>query len=121
MPPVRTKHIGVGDQGVFVMGGCEVTSEYQYLEKEYYKHIKQLNEIRDRDAHIEYLEALLDKINNLCVEFHEYGPYCENEPPIILKTVLSIEQLSRLVKEDNDEHMGDAKGTDGESEQEQNI
>ena len=48
-----------------------------------------------REMYIKNLEKALDEINNIAVGFHEGGPYCENEPPIIRETMELIEFLSR--------------------------
>lgn len=36
----------------------------------------------------------LQQINNIAVGFLESGPYCENEPPIIIETMRKIETIS---------------------------
>ena len=47
----------------------------------------------------DYLKSLLMFINNEAVGFIESGPYCENEPEIILETMKNIERLSFVGEE----------------------
>ena len=47
----------------------------------------------------DYFKSLLMFINNEAVGFIESGPYCENEPEIILETMKNIGRLSFVGEE----------------------